>query len=391
MASNLHKAQSFTMRCLASPALLIFFGGVFGGNAFAQERDTNKSSDKAKRVIEKAVTIEKLFGNYHNIVDLGTLPCNEFVKIKVTLSNPNSNSFSFDFKKIELGCKCTSAEISKSEIKPGETSLLTLDLETPAASKSEERTHSVTLHASGESKERTVNLAVRYRLAGLMCFKDGAHVFDVDTTEERQKVFLPFVLTAPHDVSDIDLEITPNNPGVKATLIRKNKSHFVEVEFDTVFVDEEGLSLRIVARHSKNELQDSLSLLLCRRKRIEISPRTLRFVRSDELLRATSILRLRNENKVVEESSIGQAKQTETVSVQCNIGSLKPKVKYKRIGVGIYRITVSIDAKKMAKYLQDHPDSNTIQWDVVSTSERLATKSNFRVDDSVGNSLSLKK
>lgn len=328
--------------------------------------------------IEKRVPIEMLFGSYHNVIDLGVLPCGATGVAKIQLFNPNSATFAIE--KIELGCKCTSAKITETDLDPGDETLLTIGLETPDSSRSQQKTHSVNLVTNGGEKNN-VHLALRYQLSGLMAFRGGANVVEVKADVDRQKVLLPFVMTAPIRSQDIALELSPDNPGVLATMVAEGGKSFVQVEFDTVFVQDEGLSLKVKAFHEAKELSDTTSLLLCRRKQLEITPRTLRFKNIGDSMQASCLLRHRSSDLAVgEKPGSADKPRSNTVLAQASIGDLKMNVKPTKLGNGIHRLVVKIPEEKLREYLEKDDHAEVVTWQVVASDKSYSTESRYTVD-----------
>lgn len=356
---------------------------VFAFSLAAAEGDSkNREQEKASPAfkIDKSVPIEMLFGSYHNVIDLGVLPCGVSGLVNIRLTNPHNATF--DIKQIELGCKCTSAKISKTNIDSGGETLLTVGLDTPESSRNRQRTHSLKLVTEGGEKN-DIHIALRYQLSGLMCFVGGAHVIEVAASEDRQAVPLPFLLTDPIKKQDILLEFVPDNPGVIGTIVEDKGKHYVKVEFDTVFVPEEGLSLTVYARHKSKELEDSIPLLLSRRKRIEVTPRTLRFKTNGDELQAKCLLRYRSADPKGTEDASNSERQSVTISAEARIGKMKARVTSRRLGAGIYRLTVSVPSKDFHEHLEAENPPSSVRWNILASDKSYAIESRFVVDSIV--------
>jgi len=363
--------NAFLLGILVSP--------ILDGNIAGQDRvsSSNRNTDsKAPDFrIAKSAPIEMLFDSYHNVIDLGPLPTRQSGIVTLKLSNPHSTTF--DFEGIEIGCKCTSAEMTKTNVESGDATIITIGLDTPKAARTQNRSNSIRLIEKGGDK-RSVNLVLRYTLSGLMNFKVNSYVIEVQDDSGWQEVRLPFLITPPVKEKNIELEIQPDSSGLSAEFVSDENTHFVVAKFHSDDVPENGLALTVTARHRLEGLADTARLLLTPRKQLEVTPRTLRFKIMNGAFEASALLRYRPAAKDALDELADD--RSNALSVEARIGDLKGKVRAKRLGRGIHRLHLSLPEAEFRKDLDGQKPANAISWHVVTPEGSFSQDSRFTVD-----------
>tara|TARA_R110002049_G_scaffold309101_1_gene516858 strand:- start:1656 stop:2681 length:1026 start_codon:yes stop_codon:yes gene_type:complete len=330
-------------------------------------------------VIEKDVPIGMVMGRYHVVVDLGPLPMGVTGIAKLKLINPHQVNFSVNA--LELGCSCTSAEISADEIGPNSSATLIVTLSTRPTSRSQNVSVSVTL-VSKADKSKNVTMALRYSLAGLMAFAGTSYAQEVDASLDRQTVTIPFLMTDPVTAKDVTFEIVPASDGVVASLVKKEGKHFVTVVFDPVFVSDESMPLSVIARDESRDLTDTLPLLLCKRKYLEITPRTLRFQSEDEQLIAACLLRYRPPLVESKQADADNDSKEGAINMEASLGDVKLNVRAKKLGRGIYRVFLQGSKNKLQESLAEEKKPS-VQWRVTTPDKVYSVESLLSVGSSV--------
>jgi hypothetical protein len=321
--------------------------------------------------VEKDVPINMLFGQYHMVVDLGALPMGETGIVKLNFINNHQVTFPVD--ELEIGCKCASAKMSVNEIAPNSSALLTVELKTPTRYKSETVTNSLAL-VSKADKSKNVSVAMRYSLSGLMAFATMNYAQEVDPSLDSQTILVPFVITQPILASDVKFQIIPETHGAVASLVEEDGGRFMKLVFDPAFVPEEGLAISVVARNEAHDTSDSLPLLLCKRKHVEITPRTIRFRAEGENFVGECLLRYRppkfGGDLPADESAM---------SIEASFGDMQLDVQTKKIGRGIYRVSVKGARDNMEEKYSDNNQPNVV-WRIVAPDKLYSANSPALVD-----------
>jgi hypothetical protein len=339
-----------------------------------------KTGDKQMEFIaEKEVRIGTVFGQYHMVVDLGALPLGVTGLAKLRIVNPYA--FDFPVDELELGCSCTSAEISADRIEAKSSVMLNVILSTRRASRTQLVVNSISM-VSKSNKSKSITMAMRYTLAGLMRFNGDIFAQEVDDMLERQTIMVPFLMTEPVKIDDVTFELAPDNKGVVVNLVREDQGYFAKITFDPVFVLGDSYALSVIAHNHALGLSDTLPLVLYKRQNLEISPLTLHFQRQDNQWTAACLLRYRPplNTKLSSETFIGE--NNDAISAEAAIGGKKLDVRTRRIGKGIYRVSLTSSEESLmpddpATSANEQANRAEIRWHILTPDKAYAVESAF--------------
>jgi len=350
--------------------------GLILSSAFVFADDETPGKNQISFNVSKDVPIESILGRYHMVVDLGELPAGATGMIKLNLINNHQQHFSIE--RLELGCRCSSASLQFDELKPNTKASLSVKLTTALHARKALVVNTLTLISADDPSEN-LNLLLRYRLAGLMCFAADSFMQEADPSLDRQTVRIPLNVTSPVLPSEVKISTLPAEFGVVANVITENSHHFVEVTFDPVFVDEDGVPLSIVIADPSRGLEDQYTLVLTRRKSIEISPKSLIFKRSDEMVTANCIIRYRPPlSQETSRESVADAKLKPIlpIFIEAKLGDSPVDTKVRKLGEGIYRVGLQFPYTLLEKRigLAEMPKLN---WHILVNRKRFSAVSSI--------------
>ncbi|QEG00023.1 hypothetical protein Mal15_40910 [Stieleria maiorica] len=324
------------------------------------------SQENSSFEITREVAIQQFNGGlYHMLVDLGELPAGADGKIHLDLVN----NFDFDFPVNDLtaSCGCTSVSYKKDSVAADSTSRLEVILNTPKVRRKPEQSFQIRL-VSGSGAQKDITLAIRYRLSGLAAFGQTIASHQINTSADRQRLTLPFVLTTPKSSKDVSIALPPNSDGITARLAQGTRSDWhVVVDIDPLFLPKQGVFTTITARDRLGETIDSMTLSLFHIEDVELSPRTFVFREAKGRLWADGILCLNEETDLPEDDRVP--------SIDAMLGESKLAVKCTRIGKGIYRVHVSSTIADLANRLKKTNTPPDISWHIVTASRTLGLSS----------------
>ncbi|MEM9366018.1 MAG: hypothetical protein AAGD07_08465 [Planctomycetota bacterium] len=225
--------------------------------------------------VDREVPIEPLLdGQFALVVDAGNLPCGASGQLKIKLVN--ENAIRFPVQSLEASCSCTHGKLSKHVIDEFSSATLVAQLETPLVSQSIEKSVRFSI-ISSDSKARNISLLVRYKLDGLMCFKDTINVFPYRPQGKLKRYVLPFVLTKPNLPEDVIFDLKPETDGVQFELKGGQGEHYVELALVPELLSGKPRSYSLTASNLLTDLKHSTAITLMPKEKLRISPNIIQF------------------------------------------------------------------------------------------------------------------
>jgi len=278
------------------------------------------------------------------VADLGDLPIGEEGVINITLYNPTEKLF--DIQEIKAGCACLSPQIKDAQIKPGDSTEFAFVLRTPQSSTKPLVTMSTRLILSDQS---TINLAMQYRLQGLLVFQNPMIVVQLDHAYSSSEFKLPLVLTPPIKASELLIEPSDSLRNVVFRLEgSEEQTALVGLVEDSESVSSTGLAGRVAVRSEEPPTEAMVDLIIRRAQPVTASPSVLRFV-PDEAGKTYSAKVLVRVNSSIPVEEKGNA------MIDCIIDGRVPTATPKHLGNDVYSVDVKM-SDEFVGFITENPD-----------------------------------
>jgi hypothetical protein len=242
----------------------------------------DKEQEKAEKIVERKVSLGHspfLTSTLEASVDIGSVPANTSVLLKLDLVNPFERSLVIT--SLGAGCRCLNSNM-RGEIRAKSITPVEVTLKTQAHSPTVD--HKQYLRFSEASEDTGgFNLVVSYRLEGLLSFTRDSHYERIPEVKARSgtRFRVPFVSSNPVVVKDVAISLTNELQHGKARLVEDNGISFVEIDFKHNLIGE-SLPGEVVLkeRHAKTDAR--IPVFIQVEKDVAIAPYAPKFIWAED-------------------------------------------------------------------------------------------------------------
>lgn len=311
-------------------------------------------------------------GVYHATVSLGKFPVGKKAAINLLLKNLGDQEIKFS--KPARKCKCSDFKSSRNVIPANDETEARLQLRLPARSRGPAT--SVDLVLENEAKNRTaVKIRFEYELEGVVGFGQPIAVLVFDDDSEFKIVDLPVYTTLPVDFSNLEVKLSPKLKGLQTELVSGPDGGSLRVKVNQNDLTGGTIRGEVQITDKVSGRMDVAYLSIKDRRQSEISPRTIRFVQQDDLLKTTAIVRT---GKMV------KAEDAESpLEITCRCGDSQLVVDAKKLGKNIIRVELSLESGKSDALIAaaGDPDRSKLKWEIKQGSSSTTTETSFVIEE----------
>ena len=302
-------------------------------------------------------------------VDLGELPAGASGIVVVKLRNQTSKVRRFT--EVRAACACIQPEMSSKTLKPNESCLLTLTLNTAIKLNTPESLVVVRI-LGDKDPDGSVDLKVSYRLRGMLSFQQAMYAPEIDPQMSMATVRIPFYATQPIDPTLLDIAARPDpfsKTWIEAHPTDRN-TWILAMEFKVSSIPPSGYSSAVTLEDFQVHQKADVVLVLNTRQPIRVSPRSMRFnadADNKKLVASCIILVNRPEEKTEE-----KPKASPSIYVGATVGGKNLTVASKPIGENLYRCNLSCSLEFFDQFASGQDEVNPkndpfeVQWEIVS-------------------------
>ncbi|GIW97134.1 MAG: hypothetical protein KatS3mg111_0467 [Pirellulaceae bacterium] len=286
-------------------------------------------------------------------VELGDLPVAKRCTAIVDLVNTTDEVI--EVRRAETSCGCIEVVVPKQDLPPGESLKLSLQVDVPSRAKDITQVQVLTLWGVGK---KGVTVALRFNIAGLLCFKHDTFITRSDRGASQVVFAVPVLMSPPGKWSEIRAstrlrESTPPSFNVVASPIVDRSDVAIECKVTSTSGLKESFVFDLEIENPASGAIDSIACVVEVEQPVEIAPRVLRLVLIDSeeqtsgdsgerIYRASGLMRISEQfattsarfdpERVVEIEPI--------ISCTAEHGSVTCRAR--RIGQGIYRLAFEV-------------------------------------------------
>ncbi len=283
--------------------------------------------------------------------------------VELTLINKGHRAVKFS--KLDLPCKCTTANVPQGVVEVGDVVETKFTFDTPRSPRKLSETFLATIKSDDEDDSPAMHLSFQFAWNGVVAFDRSEALIVYNSRLSEVRGLIPVVVSDQNELQFVKIELSQEISFAKAKLVEENENVYLELIFEPVkFGASETTDGEIVLISGKG-LRSNALCTLKRELPIRIIPASTFFAPSAEkgcVAKSTAVLKL-GRTHLDEKQSV--------VEVSCRTSTGKPiKSRMSEVGVGTYRLEIAID-----KY-EDIEGVVNLIWKVVysgGNSEEIAT------------------
>lgn len=303
--------------------------------------------------------------------DLGELEPGAVGKLSLTVVNPSPYSLSFD--EISTGCKCREATASAKTIEGnGGAIVLSVRLETPTTAKSPSIVQRLQLE--GKTPEQYVEIELRYRLRGFLCFPESRWLAVAKSNASVVEFDLPLVMSVPVLMKNISLSHSDQLKTMRSRLVSEGDKTFVRCAMDVDDIQPPGLMGRVTVAESITKRSAEIIMSIRIQQPDDIAPEIAVFRYDEELKVHTSTVLVQLD--IDQLSSKPSEFRPESVAIHCSGKSANVSVEKKYVAKGIFRVKIKFDTEKGGDQI---PESGDLEWKISTVGKSVALVTEYRL------------
>ena len=327
----------------------------------------------------------EIAGSYKVVADAGRLPANQLGIIRIRIHNVEE--FDLPISHATASCGCTKAELMDTKIPAKGHADLVIKIKTPDRASTAQFFGQIRLHidkSKVEHKLLGVDVVLKFGLDNLLCFTRSLVPVSV-ASEKPVHLELPFVCTVKTPLDKLKIETTEAFDGIQGSIKDKGDGiATVSLLIDPSDASTRGEFGKLTIIDPASGLSDSIDVVMYRQERVTISPRTLRFARSDDdtnRLTAHAVVRIQPSEKEITKSetppSDAKSKATKiqrTIHGEAYIDGVKLKTKFSPMTGSISRAEFSMTNEQWQTLQNDKIKDFHIDWTILANGVRAAGK-----------------
>lgn len=311
------------------------------------------------------------------VADLGSLRSGDRGIATVTIHNPFEQDI--PISSVRASCSCAVSKLLGNKIPAGGSEQLVLALTVPRHRATPDFVGTITLFvdrtASTIPTLREISISIRYDITGMLSFVDRHASFAVLQGEKRT-LLIPFTATIPGGAESIAIDATGFLQGSRGSLVQIGDRRFVKIEVSSEDAAPEGVIGQLKLVSSDYNASDTIELVLFVENPIQISPRTIRFRRTEDGLVATAILHFgepKNNGKALTDDVPAP------IFCEVSLSDKKLDVQTQQLSRKVYRVKLALDdsEESLQKLIEKSKDTKEIIWEIVANNERHLSKTVF--------------
>lgn len=311
------------------------------------------------------------------VADLGSLRSGDRGIATVTIHNPFEQDI--PISSVRASCSCAVSKLLGNKIPAGGSEQLVLALTVPRHRATPDFVGTITLFvdrtASTIPTLREISISIRYDITGMLSFVDRHASFAVLQGEKRT-LLIPFTATIPGGAESIAVDATGFLQGIRGSLVQIGDRRFVKIEVSSEDAAPEGVIGQLKLVSSDYNASDTIELVLFVENPIQISPRTIRFRRTEDGLVATAILHFgepKNNGKALTDDVPAP------IFCEVSLSDKKLDVQTQQLSRKVYRVKLALDdsEESLQKLIEKSKDTKEIIWEIVANNERHLSKTVF--------------
>ena len=312
--------------CLTLPSLAVGYQDNLGPT-----NDRPKPPVVRQQPLFQTVAIEQNFFNkevsYRVKIEAGSIQPDTSYKLTLTVQNP----FPLDikFNRVQSSCSCGKFGTEAAIIPANGSIEIPITFKTHKSSETGKFGFQVTCFDNEEGKLEFVLFS---ELASNLHIKERAS-FEIKS--EQQTFRIPISVTAPIEISELQIELDDSLAKLDATLIKDGGDHFLELLISPNDFIGKYLTGGIRVISPRHELSSHCDILISRLGLLRISPQVARFRWSEKEQRFAANLLMR----VADNEQAGQRLlTTDNHRLSVSAGDVGFRVQQQKLADGIYRI-----------------------------------------------------
>ena len=301
------------------------------------------------------------------LVDVGAVPAGARGSVKATIRNTTGTTFRFT--DIVTHCSCIRASTAEKPYPPGANIELSIVFDVPLRAKNSIVEMPIALR-NGPNIVDQLMVNFKYEIEGLLCFRETIHSVEIGVGKPSFHALIPLETSHPIDPSSLIIEIAPNDNVQSANVVRTADGPWhLDIIFNSKSSKDESMIIKI--SDPKSGRSDETILTVTRRKLLEVTPNSIRFVAGDgDRVVGTCLLSLND-----------PADQDDKHSplVQASINGHSITVHKTRLASGVYKIKLSLTAKRLksivnakheAEPARNKFSNQTLSWEIVTSTNK---------------------
>ena len=285
----------------------------------------------------REVNLNQNAGGYYRIEhDIGRLPMS--AKGKLRLHATNTLDHKVQLGSFYSGCSCITASISQTEVNPGEKFVLDLLFDTKQRTALSDQIAAFSLARNKDGTE-AIDIKLKYKIDGLVAFKDAMSAVEVPEGKTTVNCALPFIAERPARIEDLKFTATGDLQSMKFEIQedKSNHQYFLACSINVEGMGSVGMSGEVMLEDTRTGRKVSTLLMLKKLSRVTMAPTPLRFRPSGGVYKASAIVRITDDN---DESA--QTTSSEKISAKASISQAEAKVIVTNISRGVARLAFEV-------------------------------------------------
>lgn len=284
--------------------------------------------------VERETVLSHGPGGYLMInADLGSLPMKANGKIKLLVKN--STGEDIELGTYYSGCSCLQVVLSTTQVAADEFFAIDMNLETKQSTKEADQWVAVSL-AKDKSMKGEVALRLKYRIDGLVAFRDALGVIPKRSGDTILKFQIPLIIEKPARASDLIFSPSGGLEKMQYVLTEVEGRPSLSCSIATDNIPDVGLAGELHLQDKSTGIKDTMLLRIENKSEVTIAPQPLRFKESDGEFKASAIVRILSRREQAEQS------EESRISVKGNISDGKIAIHVENITDGVARLNFEV-------------------------------------------------
>lgn len=354
---------------MKSAFVLTFSIGLFFCLCPIVERPVSAQTAKARSNAADATATGQLErqgdGTFLAKFDLGKLPAGLNASIDLKIKNPFDQQI--NFTGVSKACKCSNFQPDRQYVAANDELAARVRLKLPTRRNSNKgQTTMVIVNDSVP----IVELFFDYELEGLLAFTELLGIVGFDSDNQTRVYEIPFLATAPVDMTKLEIKSTENLNGCKFEILNQNERGVVKVTMSDSILTKSKIRGEVTIQEQGTKRLDTFYLTIKNDKLAEISPAVMAFKKEDGKFVATATLKMAK--SVVDDDAL------KNIQLFCQFGETKIKTQMKRISDKLISVVLIAEVELAAV---NTAENTSLQWKVVQDGATTNLKTPFVVSE----------
>ncbi len=270
---------------------------------------------------------------------LGDLESDKKIDFELIVTNRTKKPI--EFTKFSVACSCLKATTQGDKIPEDGELKITGTLKTPSDARIANASTALFLETDAGKR---VTIRLDYKLTGLLSFVSPSAMFRSIEGNPNRSFRIPIIASSPVLPENIVVSLSSELSHLKAKIVSDQKDVFVECTLKS----DVSAAGTVTITDSVTKRSAFIPCVIDREPAITVSPSILYFLPSKEkknLYSATSIISISKGFLQFK----GEDRQVELpVDLSCTVEGWSVKLETKRLGLGIYRVTSTVELERRA-------------------------------------------